>query len=329
MLNREASLPRPTLPAFGRIDSKSRRNRRIVTASARQEGVTMPYAHPEALVHSEWLAAHLDDPRVRIVDSSFKLPGVTPTACEDYLRGHIPGAVFFDIDDIAEPGTILPHMIPSAELFAQKVGALGIGDNDMVVAYDGTGLSSAARAWWMFRLFGHLGVAVLDGGLPHWQAEGRTLSTAIPAPSPRRFTARVESSLVRDKSAVITNLAVRCEQIVDARAAGRFEGSAPEVRPGLRRGHIPGSRNLPCDRLSDPATRRIKSAEALSALFREAGVALDRPIVATCGSGATACALAFVLHLIGHSRAAVYDGSWSEWGLPGDTPVDTGPATKV
>ncbi len=289
----------------------------------------MPYAHPEALVDGEWLIAHLDDPRVRIVDCSFKLPGVTPTACEDYLRGHIPGAVFFDIDDIAEPGAILPHMLPSAELFAQKVGALGIGDDDRVVAYDSAGLSSAGRAWWMFRLFGHRDVAVLDGGLPKWQAEGRPLSTAIPAPSPRRFTARFDRSLVRDKSAVIANLANRREQIVDARAVGRFDGSAPEVRLGLRRGHIPGSRNLPYDRLTDPATRRLKSAEALSGLFREAGVALDRPIVAICGSGVTACALAFALHLIGHPGAAVYDGSWSEWGLPGDTPVETGPATKV
>jgi thiosulfate/3-mercaptopyruvate sulfurtransferase len=286
----------------------------------------MPYAHPEALVECDWLAGHLDDPQVRIVDCSFKLPGVTPTVREDYASGHIPGAVLFDIDDIAKPGTSLPHMIPSAELFAQKVGALGIGDADKVIAYDSVGLSSAARAWWMLRLFGHPDVAVLNGGLPRWRAEGRALSIAVPAPAPRRFTARLDTSLVRDKSALIANLASRREQVVDARAAARFDGSAAEVRPGLRSGHIPGSRNLAYEHLTDPETRQLKSAEALSVLFGKAGVALDQPIVTSCGSGVTACALAFALHLLGHPGVAVYDGSWSEWGLPGDTPVETGPA---
>jgi thiosulfate/3-mercaptopyruvate sulfurtransferase len=288
----------------------------------------MSYAHPEALVNSEWVAAHLDDPQVRILDSSFKLPGITPTAREDYDRGHIPGAVFFDIDDVCASGTSLPHMIPSADLFAQKIGGLGVGDGDKVVVYDSNGLSSAGRAWWMLHLFGHHNVALLDGGLPKWRAEGRPLTTAIPRPAPRRFTARFEPSLVRDRAALLANLARRGEQVVDARAAGRFDGSLAEVRLGLRSGHIPASRNLPYDRLTDPRTRQIKSAEELGALFKEAGVALDRPIVTSCGSGVTACALAFALHLIGHPGAAVYDGSWSEWGLPGDTPVETGPAVS-
>jgi thiosulfate/3-mercaptopyruvate sulfurtransferase len=286
----------------------------------------MPYAHPEALVGTDWLAAHLGDPHVRVADASFKLPGITPTAWQDYERGHIPGAVFFDIDDIAEPGTSLPHMIPPPELFGRKVGALGIGDDDRVVVYDGAGLSSAGRAWWMLRLFGHHDVAVLDGGLPKWRAEGRPLETVPPSPPLRRFTARFDPALVRDKRALIENLATRREQVVDARAAGRFDGSAPEARPGLRGGHIPGSRNLPYERLTDPHTRQLRNAEDLSQLFRDAGVALDRPIVTSCGSGVTACALAFALHLIGHPSAAVYDGSWSEWGLPGDTPIETGPA---
>jgi thiosulfate/3-mercaptopyruvate sulfurtransferase len=286
----------------------------------------MPYAHPEALVGTEWLAAHLDDPHVRVVDSSFKLPGITPTAREDYDRGHIPGTVFFDIDDIAEPGTSLPHMIPSPELFARKMEGLGIGDDDRVIVYDSAGLSSAGRAWWMLRLFGHRNVALLDGGLPQWKAAGRPLETAVPNPPLRRFTARFDPALVRDKQALLGNLATRREQVVDARAAGRFAGVAEETRPGLRRGHIPGSRNLPYDRVTDPQTHRLRDAEALSELFRDAGVALDRPIVTSCGSGVTACALAFALHLIGHPGAAVYDGSWSEWGLPGDTPVETGPA---
>jgi thiosulfate/3-mercaptopyruvate sulfurtransferase len=286
----------------------------------------MPYAHPEALVGTEWLAAHLADPHVRVVDSSFKLPGITPTAREDYDRGHIPGTVFFDIDGIAEPGTSLPHMIPSPELFARKMEGLGIGDDDRVIVYDSAGLSSAGRAWWMLRLFGHRNVALLDGGLPQWKADGRPLETAVPNPPLRRFTARFDPALVRDKHALLGNLATRREQVVDARAAGRFAGVAEETRPGLRRGHIPGSRNLPYDRVTDPQTHRLRDAEALSELFRDAGVALDRPIVTSCGSGVTACALAFALHLIGHPGAAVYDGSWSEWGLPGDTPVETGPA---
>jgi thiosulfate/3-mercaptopyruvate sulfurtransferase len=289
----------------------------------------VPYAHPEALVATDWLAASLGDPHVRVLDSSFTLPGITPSARENYDRGHIPGAVFFDIDDIAAPGTSLPHMIPSTDLFAEKIGALGIGNDDRVIVYDGAGLSSAGRAWWMLRLFGHGDVALLDGGLPKWKGEGRPLDTATPSPPPRRFTAHFDRSLVRNKAAILANLSSQQEQVVDARAGGRFDGSTPEPRPGLRSGHIPRSRNLPYDFLTDPETRQVKSTEALAGLFREAGVALDRPIVTSCGSGVTACALAFALHLIGHPGAAVYDGSWSEWGLPGDTPVETGPAARI
>ncbi len=261
----------------------------------------MPYARPEALVTSEWLAAHIGDPHVRVVNLSFKLPGITPTAREDYDRGHIPGAVFFDIDDIAEPGTSLPHMIPSPELFARKMEGLGIGDNDRVIVYDSAGLSSAGRAWWMLRLFGHHNVALLDGGLPKWKAEGRPLETVVPNPPHCRFTARLDPALVRDQQALLDNLSTRREQIVDARAAARFAGIAEEARPGLRRGHIPGSHNLPYDRVTDPQTRRLRDAAELLDLFRDAGVALDRPIVTSCGSGVTACALAFALHLIGRT----------------------------
>jgi thiosulfate/3-mercaptopyruvate sulfurtransferase len=288
----------------------------------------MPYARPDALVHTEWLATHLGDPHIRIVDSSFKLPGITPTAREDYDRGHLPGAMFFDVDDIAEPGTSLPHMIPSPELFARKMAGLGIGDDDRVIVYDGAGLSSAGRAWWMLRLFGHHDVAILDGGLPKWKAEGRPLETAAPSLPTRHFTSRFDPSLVRDKRALLDNLSNPREQVVDARASGRFDGTAEETRPGLRRGHIPGSRSLPYDKVTDPNTHQLRGAEELSALFRSAGVELNGPIVTSCGSGVTACALAFALHLVGHPGAAVYDGSWSEWGLPGDTPIDTGPAPE-
>jgi len=205
--------------------------------------------------------------------------------------------------------------------------ALGIGDEDRVVAYDGAGLSSAGRAWWMLRLFGHHNVAILDGGLPKWTAEGRPLESAVLSPPTRHFTARFDPSLIRDKRALLDDLSNRREQIVDARASGRFAGIAEETRPGLRRGHIPRSRNLPYDQVTDPDTHQLRNADELSALFHSAGVELELPIVTSCGSGVTACALAFALHLIGHPGAAVYDGSWSEWGLPGDTPIETGPAS--
>lgn len=286
----------------------------------------MPYAHPESLVSTEWLAEHIRDPNIRILDSSFKQPGVKPTAREDYDAGHIPGAVYFDIDDVAQPDTALPHMIPSAERFAEKMAERGIGNDDKVIVYDANGLSSAGRAWWMLRLFGHDNVALLDGGLPKWKREGRPIETATPSVPKRRFSARFRPELVRSKADVIANMASKNELVVDARSAGRFDGSAEETWPGRRRGHIPGSRNVPFDLVTDPQTKQLKNAEALRAIFDEAGVPPGAKIVTSCGSGVTACAVAFALHLIGRPDAAVYDGSWSEWGLPDGPPIATGPA---
>ena len=286
----------------------------------------MPYADPNALVSTEWLAAHLDAPDVCVVDGSFKMPGVTPTAIEDYRRQHIPGAVFFDVNAITDATSPLPHMLPSPEHFAAAMERLGIGDEQRVVVYDSAGLMSAARIWWMLRIFGHTNVAILDGGLPKWLAEGRALDARIPTPRKRRFAARFNGELVRDKTQVRANLATKAEQVLDARAAPRFAGAVAESWPGRRPGRIPGSYNLPYDLLVDARSKTVLPEETLRRLFADAGIDLARPVVTSCGSGVTACALAFGLHLLGHSAVAVYDGSWAEWGLPGDTPIETGPA---
>lgn len=284
----------------------------------------MPYANADALVSTEWLAQHREAPDIRIVDGTFTLPGVSPTAPELYRRRHIEGAIFFDIDDIADSASPLPHMLPSPEKFAQRMRKLGLGDGHRIIVYDSAGLSSAARPWWMLRVFGHRDVAILDGGLPKWQAEGRPVTDAIPAPRERHFTARLNTLLVRDKAQLLANLESRREQVIDARSRERFAGTAKEPRAGLRSGHIPGSLNLPYDELTDPRTRTLLPAEALARRFSAAGLAPGKGVVTSCGSGVTACALAFGLHLLGWPDVAVYDGSWSEWGLPGETPVETG-----
>ena len=285
----------------------------------------MSYANPDSLVSTDWLAQRLDAPDIRVVDGSFKLPGVTPTAKEDYAQRHIQGAVFFDIDDISDERNPLPHMVPSPEKFSARVRKLGLGDGNRIVVYDTMGLSSAARVWWMFRLFGHRDVAVLDGGLRKWLAEGRPVTDAPPMPRERHFTARIDNFLVREKDQVRANIDSKREQVLDARSQGRFEATAEEFWPGRRRGHIPGSLSLPYERLADPKTKTVLPAEQLRAQFEAAGIDLKKPVVTSCGSGVTACVLAFGLHLLGHKDFSVYDGSWSEWGLPGDTPVETGP----
>ncbi len=284
----------------------------------------MPYAHPEDLVSTEWLAAHIDRHDVRVVDGSFTLPGVAPTAQEAYAKRHIPSAIFFDIDAISDHANPLPHMLPSDADFARMAGGLGLGDDHRIVVYDMAGFNSAPRVWWMLKSFGHANVALLDGGLPKWLAEGRPVTALVPKPRPATFTAHLDRARVRDKAQLLANIAEKREQVIDARVAGRFAGTAAEPRAGLRAGHIPGSINLPYDLLADAKTKTLLPADQIEKRFRDAGVARDKPIVTSCGSGVTACALAFGLHLIGWPDAAIYDGSWSEWGLPGETPVATG-----
>jgi thiosulfate/3-mercaptopyruvate sulfurtransferase len=278
----------------------------------------------DALVSTEWLADRLGAPDIRIVDASFKMPGVTPTTRADYQAEHIPGAVFFDIDEIADSASPLPHMLPSPEKFASRMRRLGIGDGHRIVAYDSQGLAGAARAWWSFLVFGHRDVCVLDGGLRAWKAEGRPVDDATPMPRERHFSARRNNMLVRDKAQILANIATDREQVLDARSARRFAGEAPEPWPLRRQGHIPASYNLDHTLLVDPATGKIKPAAELVSLFRQAGIDPHRPVITSCGSGITACVLALGLHLTGHRNVAVYDGSWAEWGLPDGPPIETG-----
>jgi thiosulfate/3-mercaptopyruvate sulfurtransferase len=282
----------------------------------------MSYANPDALVSTEWLAHHLGAPDVRVVDGTYFMADTRRAARAEYDAAHIPGAVFFDISEIAETDTSLPHMMPSGEKFASRVRKLGLGDGNRIIVYDGLGLFSAARVWWMFRAFGHTDVAVLDGGLPKWLAEGRAVTDDVTIPRERHFTRRLNSLLVREIDRMISNLDARHEQVIDARAPGRFEGTEAEPRPGLRAGHIPGSLNLHYRRLLDAEGGVMADAETLRSLFTGAGLDLSRPVTATCGSGVTAAILALGLYLIGYPDTAVYDGSWSEWGARDDTPIE-------
>lgn len=284
----------------------------------------MPDFDSSPLVTTEWLAEHLKAPDVRVVDASYYMPQEGLSGRTEFELQHIPGAVFFDIDEIAESDSDLPHMLPAPEKFSSKVRKLGLGDGVRIVAYDQRGLFSAARVWWTFRYFGHSDVAVLDGGLPKWLAEGRRVEDGPGHAEARHFTARMNSFMLRDKDQILRNLPTRREQVLDARSRGRFEGSDAEPRPGLRPGHIPGSLNLPYTDLIERESQTLRGVEELRARFETAGVDMKRPVVTTCGSGVTAAILSLGLHMAGHKDVALYDGSWSEWGLPGETPIDTG-----
>jgi thiosulfate/3-mercaptopyruvate sulfurtransferase len=282
-------------------------------------------ANSDALVSTAWLAEHLNSPDVRVVDGSWYLPTEARDPRGEYDERHIPGAVFFDIDDIADETSSLPHMLPSPEKFSSRVRKLGLGDGVRIVVYDGGSMMGAARVWWTFRAFGHEDLAVLDGGLAKWQAEARPVTDEVTTPKERHFTARQNTFVVRSLDQVRANIEGGREQVVDARGAGRFTGDEPEIRPGLRGGHIPGSRNLPSANLLNPDDHTVIDADKIAAAFAAAGIDPAKPIVTTCGSGISASFLALALHLIGSKRVAVYDGSWTEWGGRDDTPVETGP----
>ncbi|MCA1373825.1 3-mercaptopyruvate sulfurtransferase [Bradyrhizobium sp. NBAIM03] len=280
----------------------------------------------DPLVSTEWLAAHIGDANVKILDASFKLPGVLPLPKDDYLAAHLPGAVFFDVDAVSDHSNPLPHMFPSAEQFGRDVGNLGISNADTVVLYDAGGWVAAPRAWWMFLSYGHSNVRILNGGLKKWRTEGRATESGEVKPKPETFTASYDANRVRSMQQLIANVESRNEQVIDARAADRFEGRAPEPRPGIRSGHIPGARNVPYNLLFDAATGEMKPLDELRAAFTNAGVKLDAPIVTSCGSGVSAGVLTLALYRLGITDTALYDGSWSEWGQAGGPAIATGPA---
>jgi thiosulfate/3-mercaptopyruvate sulfurtransferase len=280
---------------------------------------------PGCLVSTAWLDDHLKDPELRVIDASWYMPGSGRDATAEYQAAHIPGARFFDIDDIADHRSMLPHMAPPPEKFISRLRAMGIGDGHQVVVYDGAGIFSAPRVWWTFRLMGKRDVAVLDGGLPKWRAEGRKVTDQPPQIRDRHMTVNRQGGLVRDVTEVARASKLGDHCIIDARSTDRFKGDAPEPRPGLRSGHIPGSRSLFYKDLLLP-DGTMKPVQALRMAFEDAGVDLAKPAITTCGSGITAAIINLALERIGKSDHALYDGSWAEWGMYADLPLATGHA---
>ena len=281
------------------------------------------------IVETDWLASHLDAPDLVICDASWHLPTAGRNPKDEYLKEHIPGALFFDIDDLSDEKSSLPHMLPSTVKFASRMKKMGVGDGMRIVVYDTLGLFSAARAWWTFRAMGHEDVAVLNGGLRKWKAEGRELEEGPPRKrTERHFTPLLNASLIRDLDDIKKVISKHTAQLVDARPAGRFEGKEPEPRPGLRAGHLPGARNVPSQTLIT-ADGTLKPEAELAKIFAEAGIDPKQPVVTTCGSGVTASILSLALAVLGQTNAAVYDGSWAEWGADASLPIETGPAREL
>ncbi|MBB93244.1 MAG: 3-mercaptopyruvate sulfurtransferase [Rhodobacteraceae bacterium] len=280
---------------------------------------------PRTLVSTDWLAAHLKDPDLRILDGSWYLPAAGRDGKAEYDAAHIPGARFFDIDDISDQRSDLPHMLPPVEKFMSRLRALGVGDGHQVVVYDGVGCFSAPRVWWMFRVMGQMDVAVLDGGFAKWQAEEREIEDMPPVIRDRHMTVRVQNHLVRDVTQVSAASKLGDHTIIDARAAERFRGDAPEPREGLRAGHIPGAVNVPFGTLLN-ADGTMKDPDGLRDAFAAGGADLGKPVITSCGSGVTACILGLAMERLGKTDYAIYDGSWSEWGLSPTLPIATGDA---
>ena len=276
------------------------------------------------VVSSDWLAKELGAPDLKIVDASFYLAAQNRDADAEYRAGHIPGAIRFDHDKVADHSTGLPHMVPAPEVFAEAMGRMGIRETDRIVVYDGPGIFSAPRGWWLFRIMGAENVFVLDGGLDGWKAEGRELETDVPKHEPVPFIPSIRVDKIIDVQTMLGIISDGSAQIADARSAGRFAGTEPEPRAGMRSGHMPGARSTPAGMFS--VNGKLKSLPELRQVIESSGLDLGQPIVTSCGSGITAAIITLALESIGHDDNALYDGSWTEWGSRQDTPVVTGPA---
>ncbi|MGR3815102.1 MAG: 3-mercaptopyruvate sulfurtransferase [Cognatishimia activa] len=280
---------------------------------------------PKTIVSTAWLNANLKDPDLRILDASWYLPTESRDPKAEFDASHIPGARFFDIEDISDHRSNLPHMVPPVEKFLSRIRELGVGDGHQIVVYDGAGLFSAARVWWLFKLMGHDNIAVLDGGLPKWTAEGRPVTNEPPVIRDRHMFARPRYEMVKDVTEVSRASKLMDYVIIDARAADRFKGEAAEPRPGMRAGHIPNSRNVPFSTLLN-ADKTMKDPEVLKEIFEAAGVDLAKPAITSCGSGVTAAVLCLAMERFGKTDHSLYDGSWTEWGAFPTVPIATGDA---